>query len=172
MTQPYGYEIASVPEKLTGASVFARVVDGLAFRYYWATEGLRDEDFGFRPGPESMSMHELLKHVLHLANMVKQCVIDAASRDSIERDDARQLRAQTLETFRLVRHELDRLTDRELATHGVLKRDGSRFPVWFILNGPLSDALTHVGQINAWRRLSGNPQTRVNVFAGVAPKID
>jgi hypothetical protein len=170
MTERYGYQITSAPEKLVGASVFARILDGLAFRYYWATEGLRDEDFDFRPGPESMSMHELLKHVLHLAHMVKQCVFDAAHRDPIETDDPRQLREQTLECLRLVRQQLDRLSDETLANYGVLKSDGSKFPVWFILNGPLSDALTHVGQINAWRRLNGNPQARVNVFAGIPPK--
>ena len=172
MTERFGYEISSAPEKLTGASVFARVVDGLAFRYYRATEGLCDEDFDFRPGPESMSMRDLLKHVLHLANMVKQCVFDASERDSIETEDARELRDRTLECLRRVRQQLDSVSDEELATHGVLKRDGSRFPVWFILNGPLSDALTHVGHINAWRRLNGNPQPRVNVFAGVPPKAD
>jgi hypothetical protein len=56
MTERFGYEISSAPEKITGASVFARVVDGLAFRYSWATEGLRDQGFDFRPGPQSMSI--------------------------------------------------------------------------------------------------------------------
>lgn len=172
MTEGYGYQIASAPEKLTGASVFARIVDGLAFRYYWATEGLRDEDFDFRPGPESMSMRELLKHVSNLTNMVKQCVFDSSKRDFVDTADPREIRDQTLGCLRRVREQLERLSDEELATHGVLKRDGSRFPVWFILNGPLSDALTHVGQINAWRRLNGNPQTQVNVFAGIPPKVD
>jgi hypothetical protein len=82
--------------------------------------------------------------------MVKQCVFDAGERDSIETQDARELRDRTLGCLRRVRHQLDSVSDEELATHGVLKRDGSRFLVWFILNGPLSDALTYVGHINAW----------------------
>ena len=43
------------------------------------------------------------------------------------------------------------------------------FPIWNILNGPLCDALTHVGQINSWRRLHGNPVFRANVFLGNPP---
>jgi len=35
-----------------------------------------------------------------------------------------------------------------------------------IINGPLADALTHVGQINSFRRINGNPCKKVNVFNG------
>jgi hypothetical protein len=35
-----------------------------------------------------------------------------------------------------------------------LQIDGN--PFWHIINGPLSDALTHTGQINSFRRLNGN----------------
>jgi hypothetical protein len=39
------------------------MVDGLAFRYRWATDGLRSEDFKFKPGPESLSMSVLMHHI-------------------------------------------------------------------------------------------------------------
>ncbi len=39
-----------------------------------------------------------------------------------------------------------------------------------MLNGPISDALTHVGQVNSFRRLSGNPVYGANVFTGTPPK--
>ena len=42
-------------------------------------------------------------------------------------------------------------------------------PFWHIINGPLSDALTHVGQINSFRRLAGNPVSGANVFTGTPP---
>jgi hypothetical protein len=47
---PY-YEIPDYPESYTAGAVAARMLDGLGFRYYWATEGLRDEDLVFRPVP-------------------------------------------------------------------------------------------------------------------------
>ncbi len=51
----------------------------------------------------------------------------------------------------------------------VFERKGktSRFPIWNLLNGPLSDAIYHTGQLVSFRRTSGNPiQTGVNVFFG------
>ncbi len=37
-------EIPDPPENYTPGTVVSRLVDGLGFRYYWATEGLREED--------------------------------------------------------------------------------------------------------------------------------
>ena len=42
-------------------------------------------------------------------------------------------------------------------------------PFWHMVNGPLADALTHVGQINTFRRLAGNPCPEANVFKGIPP---
>jgi len=166
----FGYEIGSPPQKVDGAGVLARIVDGLAFRYYWATDGLRPEDYGFRPAPDTMSMLELQRHMLHLVLMIKQTVLDADERDSKKSDDPAELRRLVLENLALVREHLDGLSDETLAGHRVLRRDGKRYPVWNIMNGPLADALTHVGQINTFRRLNGNPTPRVDVFEGIPPK--
>lgn len=166
----FGREIGAAPEKLDGTGVLARMVDGLAFRYHWATDGLRPEDFEFRPGPESMSTLELQKHILHLVFMIKQTVFNTDERERFESDDPEALRAHALENLRLVREHLEELTDEAIAGHLVLRREGSRYPVWNIMNGPLADAFTHVGQINAWRRLNGNPTPRANVFEGIPPE--
>jgi hypothetical protein len=41
------------------------------------------------------------------------------------------------------------------------------FPFWNQINGPISDALWHCGQVVMNRRASGNPlQLGVNVFVG------
>ncbi|MCK5671198.1 hypothetical protein KAI10_07435, partial [Candidatus Bathyarchaeota archaeon] len=48
--------------------------------------------------------------------------------------------------------------------------DEREFPVWNLINGPLSDALTHVGQIASWRRMNGNPIPGARVFHGEPPK--
>ena len=43
----------------------------------------------------------------------------------------------------------------------------SEFPFWNLINGPISDAIYHVGQIVSFRRTSGNPiEKGVNVFLG------
>jgi hypothetical protein len=41
------------------------------------------------------------------------------------------------------------------------------FDFWYVLNGPISDALWHVGQVVSYRRSSGNPLPKgVNVLQG------
>ncbi len=117
-----------------------------------------------------MSTLELQKHILNLVFMIKQTVFNADERERFGNDDPAALREQALENLRIVREHLEGLTDEAIAGHQVLKRDRSRFPVWNIMKGPLADALTHVGQINAWRRLNGNPTPPANVFAGVPPE--
>lgn len=61
------------------------------------------------------------------------------------------------------------MTDTELQQFELKnKSDEKQFPFWNLLNGPLLDALTHVGQITSWRRIAGNPQPKgVNVFLGI-----
>jgi hypothetical protein len=170
MSGEFGYRIPPPPASFDGVAVFTRFLDGLAFRYYWATEGLRPEDHEFRPGPSSMSAMELLQHVLNLALMIRQCSENAAAREIFESDDPEALRAKTLEVLAGVRARLSALDDRTFAGHRIVRRDGSSWPVWNVMNGPLADALTHVGQINAWRRLSGNPASTAAVFTGTPPQ--
>jgi len=170
MRREFGYEIPQAPATLDGVAVFTRFLDGLAFRYYWATEGLRDEDYEFRPGPSSMSTKELLQHVMNLTLMIDQCSANAAVRESFESEDPAALRRKTLEILQRARGRIAGLDDRALAGHRVVRRDGSIWPVWNVMNGPLADALTHVGQINAWRRLNGNPVAPAAVFTGRPPE--
>lgn len=145
------------------------MLDGLAFRYFWATEELREGDMDFRPAADCMSTSELQVHVLHLAVMILQTIKDAPERERYEIESTSSVRALTLTKLEEAREFLVTLEDDQIAEHRVLKRDGSCYPVWNIMNGPLADALTHVGQLNSWRRLNGNPPLRANVFTGMPP---
>jgi hypothetical protein len=43
----------------------------------------------------------------------------------------------------------------------------TEYPMWNVINGPVSDAIYHVGQIVAFRRAAGNPMhPGVSVFSG------
>ena len=44
--------------------------------------------------------------------------------------------------------------------------------MWNLLNGPLADFLTHVGQITAWRRIAGCPAPAPQYLLGLAPIDD
>ena len=43
----------------------------------------------------------------------------------------------------------------------------TEFPFWNLLNGPIADALWHVGQVVTFRRSSGNPfNAKASVLTG------
>ncbi|MBL4904447.1 MAG: hypothetical protein JKZ00_00090, partial [Flavobacteriaceae bacterium] len=54
------YEIPPAPKEYTAGTVASRMVDGLGFRYYWATEGLTEKDLAFRPNSEARTTLETI----------------------------------------------------------------------------------------------------------------
>ena len=48
--------IPDVPEGLYAQQAMARMVDGLGFRFYWASESLRPEDLAFGPEGEGRNV--------------------------------------------------------------------------------------------------------------------
>ncbi len=70
---PY-YEIPPYPDSFTAENVVARMVDGLGFRFYWATEGLRPEDLAFKPSTEARTSEETIDHILGLSAIVLNAV--------------------------------------------------------------------------------------------------
>ncbi len=156
------HRIPPYPDAVSGTTTLVRLLDGLGFRFRWSTEGLSDEDYGFRPAPDCMSIEELVSHVWGLVNWV--CL--SMGLDGFKRgDDIAITRGRVLEMTQALRGALISMTDEDLK--GITIR-GS--PFWHIINGPISDALTHVGQINSFRRLAGNPTPKANVFTGSPPR--
>ncbi len=154
--------IPEYPEEISAGTVLTRLLDGLGFRFYWATEGLRQTDYMFRPSPDCMSVDELVRHVWGLVNWV----IISIGNTRFQRPVAvEEIRDQILEMIFYLRNETLHMSVEEL---GKTTIDGR--PFWHIINGPIADALTHVGQINSFRRLSGNPVYMANVFTGEPPK--
>ncbi len=139
-----------------------RLLDGLGFRFRWSTEGLSDDDYGFRPAPDCMSIGELVRHVWGLVNWVCLSMgIDEYKRG----DDIVLIRGSVLEMIHALREALGSMSDEDMRGITIEGR-----PFWHIINGPISDALTHVGQINSFRRLAGLPTPKANVFVGSPPR--
>lgn len=156
---PY-YEIPEHAETYTAGTVAARMIDGLGFRYYWATEGLRDEDLAYKPGETSRTSSETLDHILGLSNFI----LGSISKTPMKREEGdlsfKDKRKLTLMNFKKASDILRHADD-------LAQFDSSRFPFWNIVNGPIADALWHCGQIVLLRRASGNPfNSKVSVFAG------
>ena len=108
-----------------------------------------------------MSIEELVDHVWGLVNWIAQSV----GLDEFEKgDDASITRMRVLEIIHALREAIISMSDEDLKEITI-----RGMPFWHIINGPLSDALTHVGQINSFRRLAGNPTPKASVFTGTPP---
>ncbi len=165
---PY-YEIPDEPETFNAGTVVSRIIDGLGFRYYWATEGLRDEDLSYKPSEEARTSLETIKHIFGLTNVVLNSVINKANTgQNMPVMSFQEMRKKTLENLQKASAILRNSND--ISEFKIIFENGdktSEFPFWNQLNGPISDALWHVGQIVSFRRSSGNPyNSKASVFSG------
>lgn len=164
---------ATIPEAsdtYTAGTVVARMVDGLGFRYYWATEGLGKKDLEYVPGNDGRSIRQLLTHIYGLSEVV----LNSARKQATDRTKPipemtfEEIRKATLGQLKEASGLFSKSED--LGEHPIIfKRAGGKsdFPFWNNLNGPLADAIWHAGQIVLLRRSSGNPiNPKVNVFLG------
>lgn len=158
------YRIAEYPQRLHATTALVRLVDGLGFRFLWATAGLDDRDAQFSPAADVMSIGKLTDHILGMMTWV----VRAVGRPPEERHGERgfvDMRTAVLDVLATLRRRLLEMDDAALAE--VKVRD---CPMWHAINGQLADALTHVGQIVSFRRIAGKPQAPVNVFLGTPPR--
>ncbi len=168
-TLPY-YQIPDAPDTYTAANVAARMVDGLGYRYYWATKDLTDTDLAYDPGNDGKICSEVLQHLAGLSNFILTAVHQEVNgtRKVPENMTWSERRAFTLNNFKEISDILRETGDVE-ACKIVFKRgeETSEFPFWNLINGPIADAIYHTGQIVSYRRSSGNPtDPNVNVFRG------
>lgn len=166
-------EIPAYPEEYTPGNVAARTIDGLGYRYYWATEGLTEKDLDYRPSEDGRTTRETLDHLYGLSRTIVNATTKTPNirpaPDQPELNFA-QKRKKTLENFKQASDILKANGDKGLEEYEIVFQRGERkseFPFWNLLNGPIADAIYHVGQVVSFRRSSGNPMNpMVNVLIG------
>jgi hypothetical protein len=160
-TLPYR-EIPNYPEKYTPETVVIRMIEGLGFRYYWATEGLTAKDLAFKPSDKARTSEETIDHILGLSNIILNVMlkkINGASGEEtsvLKFEDKRRI---TLENLKKVSDLLQKNKE-NLEAYKIIFKNGDKtteYPFWNLINGPIEDAIWHVGQVITFRRSSGNP---------------
>ena len=158
-------KLPNPPDHLSPGTILQRLVDGSGFRYNLATKDLRDEDLDFRPVASSMSIFELNKHIYHLYRLTTISL--GINWNSKPDDNFVSYRDLTFQLISAISERLSAITDEELEQVNIhLKRIEKDFPHWYLINGFLADALTHIGQMISWRRINGNPVDRISPFTG------
>ena len=163
-------DISKTPTELTATNTLLRVVEGLAFRYRWATENLSEEDIKFRPHSTSMSIEEVNSHIFDLVDSTFR-VFGGEKQNKDSLNSFHKLRIKSLNILADLSERLKEMSDEDFSK--IEKKTSRKLPFWYWINGPIADALTHVGQITSWRRIAGNPQLKgVNVFIGTSDKVE
>ena len=162
-------EIPSYPANYTQSTVISRMIDGLGYRYYWATENLRALDLDFKPDTLARSTFETMEHIYGLSFMILNASKNQVNhRRNPVQMTAKDLRLATLYNLKSASAAMalvENLEELNILFEGSTGRKA--LPFWYVLNGPLADAIYHTGQMVSFRRTSGNPMNpKVNVFMG------
>jgi len=166
---PYAV-IPEASESYTAGSVVSRMIDGLGFRYHWATKDLTETDLNYKPGNDGRTIAETLDHLFALSATILSSAKKEARDFSVKLPELShsEKRKATLMNFKLSSELF--LKSEDLSEHKIIfkrPKGTAEFPFWNQINGPIEDAVWHAGQIVVLRRSAGNPiNPKVNVFLG------
>lgn len=167
---PYA-QIPDAPADYGPGNVLARLVDGLGFRFYWATEGLREEDLAYKISEDARSTEETINHILGMSNGILRTVTGVeGERYDYDALSYNEKRALALQNYAQASETLRGMKKKEVEKLEIVFGSGDNrrtFPFWNMINGQISDSIYHTGQVVSYRRASGNPIAKgVNVFMG------
>lgn len=159
----------AIPEhgdQYESSDVVARMIDALGFRYRYASEDLTVTDLSFRPSDDSRSIKETIEHIYYLVTVISNAQNNIENEGvDISNKSFSELRTETLLMLFEVRENL--VNSKPDLSQLKIKYPQNSFPYWYVISGPLSDALYHTGQLVMLRRISGNPvRPDVDVFQG------
>ncbi|MDG2173150.1 MAG: hypothetical protein P8K72_04840 [Flavobacteriaceae bacterium] len=161
-------EISEYPTEFSQANIVSRMIEGLGYRYYWATKSLTEKDLNYKSSDDARSTLQIIEHIYSLTEMISSSFKNNEFEFTLVKGTYNELREKTLLNLKYIQGELKSNPDfSQLSLR--FERGGTKmeFPFWNQINGPISDALWHCGQVVMNRRASGNPlQSGVNVFIG------
>ena len=165
-------EIGEYPADFSQANIISRMIEGLGYRYYWATKSLTENDLNYKSSEDARSTIQIIEHIYSLTMMISSSFEKKEFKFTSVTYNYDELRTKTLLKLKYIHDELRSNPDfSQLFIKFERGRTKMEFPFWNQINGPISDALWHCGQVVMNRRSSGNPlQSGVNVFVGKTSK--
>jgi hypothetical protein len=166
-------KIPEAPKEISSSTITARMIQGVGFRYYWATEGLTTKDLSYRPSKDAQSSYETLGHIYGLARTINNTGSSTPNVRPLKTmpESFEDLRKETLIELEMASEKFLSANSNDVENMKIIfqRESGqSSFPIWNLINGPISDAIYHTGQVISFRRTSGNPVSKgVNVFLGL-----
>jgi len=135
-------------QEVSASNAIARMIDGLGFRLYWAMKGLREEECAYRFCADGKSIYEIIWHILGPVNWGH---VHVCGRQMERPANIIDQGCETLRVLEQLRDHFISIDDCELQRYTLENRS-----FWNFINMPISDALSHVGQVRILRRAAGN----------------
>ena len=165
-------EISSEKNHYTSVNIIYRLIEGVGYRYYWASKDLKKKDLDYKPSSSSISSYETLEHIYVLSETIMNSALNKVNNRPTEKTPKsyNELREGTLMNLQKFNDIILSKNEDDLKRIKIIFNRGGReasFPFWNLLNGQIADMIYHTGQIVSFRRTTGNPiQKGVNVFLG------
>ena len=164
----YFFDIKDSEDNYSENAVISRFLHAVGFRYYWATEGLNENDFKYKPSDTGISTRATLEHIYTLSIIINSGMKDIKVErlESYPELSFKDLRENTL---KLTKESIDlilKYSEDDFNSSKVRFGDNG-YDFYNLFHGPISDSLYHIGQVVSYRRSSGNPlPSGVNHFLG------
>ncbi|WP_241147976.1 hypothetical protein [Lacinutrix jangbogonensis] len=143
-------------------------MDALGFRFYWASEDLTEKDLAYKPSDAVRTSLETIEHIYDLSLIVLNSTLKKSNARDKKEMSYSELRAQTLLNLKQAAEILR--TSEDISQFKIIFGT-NEIPYWNNINGPISDAIWHCGQLTSFRRTKGNPiNSKVNHFNGTVKK--
>ena len=172
---PY-QEIPEYPSDYGPGNIMSRLIDGLGFRYYWATEGLTEKDLAYVPSDNARSVLQTLEHICSMSQSILNAPLGKPNTGTVDysKFSYQELRELTLKNLKAASEAVAGKEAVDFESFSIVYKGGereSRYPYWNLINGMISDCIYHTGQITMLRRVKqdimGNPiNPNVSVFLG------
>ncbi len=168
---PY-HQIPEYPSNYGSGNIMARLIDGLGFRYYWATEGLTEKDLAYVPSDKARSVVQTLEHICSMSQSILNAPLGKPNTGTVDysKFSYQELRELTLKNLKAASEAVAGKEAADFESFPIVYKRGereSRYPYWNLINGMISDCIYHTGQITMLRRVTGNPiNPKVSVFLG------
>lgn len=168
---PY-HQIPDYPADYSPGNVAARMIDGLGFRFHWATKELTEKDLEYKASEDGRTIFQTMQHIYGMSETIKNAPSATPNIRpmDIEGLSYEELRSKTLHNLKAASELMAGKQAKDFEGFEVIFQRGdnqSKYPYWNMINGMLSDCIYHAGQITMLRRASGNPiNPNISVFSG------
>lgn len=158
------FSIPPHPEEINAQNILVRLVDTIKFRFQLAILDLTLPDYDFKINPTGKSLGEILMHIYKL----QATTLTALHAEHLYPPNA-PIESVTDDTILILNSiRLKLLNIHEISDFNKISLQGLSF--WNLINGPLADTLTHIGQINIIKRALKKPTRKSSMVKGIFKK--